>query len=157
MAGLICAGLISSVSAMTWIGPRVAKTMGEDWRALSWLARSTATGVPAIAIVTQSTIVAILLVTSSFDAVLTYVQFALQFCSFLTVVGLIVLRIREPKLNRPVRAFGYPLTPAIFLAISAWMLWHIFSNKPWESLAGLGTMLVGLAFYFASKRRPAGV
>jgi APA family basic amino acid/polyamine antiporter len=158
MAGLICAGLISSVSAMTWIGPRVAKTMGEDWRALRLLARTTSSGVPAIAILTQSAIVSVLLITSSFEAVLTYVQFALQLCSLLTVVGLIVLRFRQPNLPRPMRAFGYPFTPLIFLGISAWMLWHIFASKPRESLAGLGTMLLGLSLYFASRagaRRPS--
>lgn len=151
MAGLICAGLISSVSAMVWVGPRVAMTMGQDWRALSFLARTTSGGVPAVAIVFQSVIVAVLLITASFAWVLTYVQFSLQLCSFLTVLGLFVLRARNPELPRPCRAWGYPVTPIIFLTISVWMLWHILRSNPVESLAGFGTLLLGLILYAVSR------
>lgn len=153
MAGLICAGLISCVSAMTWIGPRVAKTMGDDWRTLRWLSRTSNGGVPAVAIVAQSTLVILFLVTSSFEEVLTYAQFALQLCSFFTVLGLMILRYRQPDLPRPMKAWGYPVTPIIFLAISLWMLWHILLNNPVESLAGFGTLLLGLVFYFLAGRR----
>jgi APA family basic amino acid/polyamine antiporter len=153
MAGLICAGLVSCVSAMTWIGPRVAKTMGEDWRALSWLGRTTPSGVPAVAIVCQTGLVIVLLATASFETVLTYAQFALQLCAFFTVLGLMILRYRRPDLDRPMKAWGYPITPLIFLGISLWMMWHILVSNPRESLAGLATMLLGLALYAVSGRK----
>jgi APA family basic amino acid/polyamine antiporter len=47
MSGLICLGLASSISAMTWVGPRVMKTMGQDLRILAPLAASDERGVPA--------------------------------------------------------------------------------------------------------------
>src|SRR5947209_20247195 len=53
MAALICLGLISTVSAMMWIGPRVTATMGEDLHTLTWLARRNARGIPANAILAQ--------------------------------------------------------------------------------------------------------
>src|SRR5205807_7563029 len=53
MAALICLGLISTVSAMMWIGPRVTATMGEDLGALAWLARRSAKGIPTTAILAQ--------------------------------------------------------------------------------------------------------
>ncbi|RYG58362.1 APC family permease [archaeon] len=152
MAGLICAGLISSVSAMTWVGPRVAMTMGQDWRALKLLARTTPGGVPVLAILMQSAIVGVLLITSSFSWVLTYVQFSLQLCSFLTVLGLMILRVRNPEIPRPCRMWGYPVTPIIFLSVSLWMLWHILLSNPVESLAGLGTLALGLVLYAISSR-----
>lgn len=157
MAGLICAGLVSSVSAMTWVGPRVAMTMGQDWRALSLLARTTPTGIPVLAILMQSTIVGTLLITSSFAWVLTYVQFSLQLCSFLTVLGLIVLRVRRPEIPRPCRMWGYPVTPLIFLVVSLWMLWHILWSNPVESLAGLLTLTLGLGLYAASRYKRSQV
>lgn len=83
---------------------------------------------------------------------LVYIQLALTLCSFLTVLGVFVLRVKEPALARPYRTWGYPLTPLIFLAVSAWMMWFIVSDKPRESLAGLVTMLAGLLVYFASAR-----
>ena len=152
MAGLICAGLISSISAMMWIGPRVTMSMGEDLAPLRWLARKSAEGIPVRAMLVQFAIVNVLLLTSTFDRVLTYVQFALQVCSFFTVLGVIVLRRTQPGLARPYRTWGYPVTPLVFLAVSAWMLVNIWRSNPWESLWGLATMALGLAIYFLAPR-----
>jgi len=157
MAGLICIGLISSISAMTWIGPRVTMAMGEDCQALRFLAWKNAQGVPSRAIVVQSLIVITLLLTSTFDMVLTYVQFSLTLCSFLTVLGVMVLRQTQPALPRPYKTWGYPVTPILFLAISGWMLAHIMRSNPRESLAGLATLFVGFVVYFLSPARPQPV
>ena len=157
MAALICAGLVSSISAMTWVGPRVTMAMGEDCRALRFLAYKSRTGVPAVAIVVQTLIAAELLRRGSFETVLTYIQFSLTFCSFLTVLGVIVLRIRRPALPRPCRMWGYPFTPLLFLAVSLWMMWHILWSRPMESLAGVVTMLCGLLIYALSPVRPSAM
>lgn len=155
VALLICLGLISTVSAMMWIGPRVTNAMGEDLRALGWLGRKNAHGVPATAILVQTAITIVMLLTSTFEQVVTYVQFALQSCSFLTVLGLIVLRVRHPELPRPYKTWGYPYTPLLFLTISAWMLVYIFISKPAESMWGLITMAAGLVIYVVSpKNKP---
>ncbi len=155
MAVLICAGLVSSISAMMWIGPRVTMAMGEDLRTLSFLARRTQHGIPVPATLVQFAIVNLLLLTSTFDKVLTYVQFALQFCSFLTVLGVIVLRTTRPGLPRPYKTWGYPITPLIFIGISLWMMVHILRSNPKESLAGLGTMALGLIVYCYSPKDEA--
>lgn len=152
MAGLISFGLLSTISAMTWIGPRVTVSMGEDLRALSFLSRKTAGGVPATAILAQFAIVAVLVLTSTFDHVVNYIQFSLSICSFFTVLGVIVLRWRRPSLPRPYRTWGYPFTPLIFLAISIWILFFQLRDKPMESLAGLATMALGLIVYFLSPK-----
>ncbi len=154
MSGLICIGLVSSISAMTWIGPRVTMTMGEDCHALRFLAWKNAQGVPSRAIIVQTVIVVALLLTAGFEKVLTYVQFSLTLCSFITVLGVIVLRFTQPTLPRPYKAWGYPVTPVLFLLISGWMLFHIFRSNPLESIAGLITLLVGLGIYFLSPARP---
>jgi len=153
MAALICAGLVSSISAMTWVGPRVTMAMGEDWPLLGFLAHRNAHGVPAKAIALQTALVILLLTTSSFEAVLTYLQFALCICSFLTVVGVFVLRWRQPLLHRPYRTWGYPITPLVFLAVNAWILWHIATGKPTESIAGLATILAGI---LVARIKPGG-
>ena len=157
MAGLICIGLVSSISAMTWIGPRVTMAMGEDCRALRFFAWKNVNGVPSRAIVLQLAIVILLLCQGSFEKILTYVQFSLTLCSFLTVLGVFVLRHKQPDLARPYQAWGYPFTPAIFLLISGWMLFHILRSNPIESLAGLATLLLGFIVYFASPVRPPAV
>jgi APA family basic amino acid/polyamine antiporter len=154
MAALICLGLISTVSAMMWIGPRVTATMGEDLGALAWLSRRTAGGVPAIAILLQWAIVNVMLLTATFQTVVNYVQFSLTLCSALTVLGVFVLRWRKPDLERPFRTWGYPLTPLIFLAVSGWMMWHLLAEPTTRlpSLLGLATALSGLVLYLVSAR-----
>ena len=157
MAALICAGLVSSISAMMWIGPRVTVAMGEDLPALRGLARKTAHGIPVAATLLQFAIVLVLLLTSTFEKVTTLVLFSLQFCSFLTVLGVIVLRFTRPALPRPYKTWGYPVTPVVFLAISAWMLVHICLEKPRESLWALAVMALGLGIYFLTPRAKTSV
>ena len=94
-----------------------------------------------------------LLCTFTFQAISNVIQFALTLCSFFTVLGVIVLRIRRPNLPRPYRTWGYPVTPLIFLAVSLWMMCNLLQEKPKESLLGLGTTLLGLVVYFASTGR----
>lgn len=156
MSGLICLGLVSCVSAMTWLGPRVLATMGQDTRALAYFARSTAEGVPLRGLIAQLVVVIALILTSTFDKVLTCVQFGLQLASFATVLGLIVLRVREPDLSRPYRCWGYPFTPLLFLAISAWMMIYVALDKPWETAAGMGLIALGSVLFLVSpKNSPA--
>ncbi len=154
MALLISGGLISAISAMTWVGPRVMMAMGEDVKLLAPLGKKSASGVPWVAMVVQTAIVLALLHSGKFEKVLTYVQFSLTLCSFLTVLGVMVLRRTRPDLPRPYRAWGYPVTPLLFMAVSLWMMWHILRSNPVESLAGLGTILLGLIIFLISPRTP---
>src|SRR5687767_4499788 len=98
---------------MQWVGPHVVATMGEDHRVLRPFARMNRDQVPVAATLMQTTIVVLLLLTSTFQSVLNYVLFTITLCSFLTVLGVFVLRFREPDLPRPLRAWGYPFTPLI--------------------------------------------
>jgi APA family basic amino acid/polyamine antiporter len=154
VAALICLGLISSVSSMIWIGPRVTVAMGEDLPGLALLAIKTRNGTPRVAIGVQAIITTALLLTGKFEDVLVYIQMALILFSALTVLGVIVLRVREPDLPRPYRTWGYPVTPVLFLLVSAFMIFYVVQTKPWQSLAGLGTVLAGLIVYFVSGGTP---
>jgi APA family basic amino acid/polyamine antiporter len=138
-----------------WIGPRVTMTMGEDLGALSWLARRNARGIPVRATLVQFAIVILLILVTTFQKVVNYVQFSLTLFSALTVLGVFVLRWRRPDLPRPYRTWGYPITPAIFLAVSLWMLWHLLENPATRgpSLWGMATIALGLPLYYLSPRK----
>src|SRR5882757_3444372 len=150
VGGLICLGLVSSISAMMWIGPRVTMTMGEDIPMLRFFSRKSKNGVPTVAVLFQLVIVNLMLFTQSFEAVLDFIQFSLTICSFLAVLGVIKLRYTHPDLPRPYRAWGYPVTPVIFLLVTAFMLYYLIIHRPVQSLAGFAMMLAGLAVYGAS-------
>ena len=151
VGALISLGLVSSISAMTWIGPRVTMTMGEDMPLLRLFSRKSKQGVPAVAIVFQLLVSNLLLLTQSFEAVLDFIQFSLTFCSFFAVLGVIKMRITHPKLARPYRAWGYPVTPLIFLSVTAFMMYYLVVNRPLQSLAGFAMMSAGLVIYYASR------
>jgi len=150
---VICLGLISSISAMTWIGPRVSMSMGEDHWLLRLLGRKNPHGIPTNAIILQLLIVNLLLLTRSFELVLIYTQFSLLICSLLAVLGVIVLRFTHPKMMRPYRIWAYPLPPILFSIITIWMMFYLLRWHSRESLAGLGTALFGLILYFCARKR----
>ena len=154
--GLILALLlVSTVSAMTLAGPRVLQVIGEDFYALRFLSRTNADGIPAAAIIFQSSLAIIFILTSSFESILVFAGFTLALNSFATVIGVFVLRVRQPDLPRPYRTFAYPVTPLIYLALTGWTLTFVLLNRPLEGLFGLGIIAAGLSFYFltAAKSR----
>ena len=157
VGAVICLGLISAISSMTWIGPRVTMSMGEDHWLLRFLGRKNTGGIPANAALVQLLIVNLLLLTRSFELVVVYIQFALLLCSLLTVIGVIVLRASRPNVPRPYRVWLYPLPPLLFAAITIWMMIYLLISKTTESVAGMVTAIVGFLLYFcAGKRVSAG-
>jgi APA family basic amino acid/polyamine antiporter len=148
---VICLGLVSAISSMTWIGPRVSMSMGEDHWLLRMLGRKNPHGIPTSAIALQLLIVNLLLLTRSFESVVQYTQFSLLLCSLFTVVGVMVLRATRPEIARPYRVWAYPLPPIIFAVITLWMMFYLLRWKTIESLAGLATALVGLLLYFCAR------
>jgi APA family basic amino acid/polyamine antiporter len=150
---VICVGLVSTISALIWLGSRVTMTMGEDYRPLSPLGRRTRSGAPANAVIFQLVVVSLLLFTQRFDAIVEFIQFSLTISSFLTVLGVIVLRFTQPDLPRPYKVWGYPVTPLLFLAVSLFMMTNLVLERPAQSLAGVGIMLSGLLVYAISTRQ----
>ena len=157
VGGLICIGLVSSISAMMWIGPRVTVAMGEDFPLLRIFSRKSRNNVPTVAIVFQAAAASLLLGTQMFEAVLDFIQFSLIFCSFLAVAGVIKLRFTHPQLARPYRAWGYPVTPLVFMSVALFMMYYLITNRPVQSLAGFVMMLVGLVIYGIAQARESQV
>ena len=81
--------------------------------------------------------------------------FTLGLNSLLAVAGIFVLRRREPELERPYRAWGYPVTPLVYLALTSWTLAFILVDRPAQGLIGLGLIAAGLLFYWVAGRRTA--
>lgn len=153
MSAVLCVALVSSISAMTWAGPRVTQVMGEDYGMFRFLARTNRGGIPVRAILLQTAIVFIMLLTSTFKSILVFVQLILTLSSALTVLGVFTLRRKAPDLPRPYRTWGYPATPLVFLTISVFAMGYTVYHQPRESLAGLVVLLVGLPLYWLSPRR----
>lgn len=152
MSLVIALLLVSTISAMILAGPRVTQSMGKHIHGLRFLAISNKNNVPYVAIMFQSVIAVVLVLTSSFESLITYVSFTLNVFTFLTVAGIFVLRYRFPEIERPFKTPFYPFTPILFLAIIFWTSWNIVTSRPLESLYGLLTVVAGLVVYFLATR-----
>jgi APA family basic amino acid/polyamine antiporter len=150
-SGLICVGLIANVSGMMWVGSRVTEAIGTTYPALGLLGRTSATRVPYVALIYQFIIVFALLFFKP-DNIINYVGSVLLFWSLLAVLGVIVLRFREPNLLRPYRTWGYPVTPIIFALITVSCLVQNSQLHLRETLIGAATVLIGIPIYLCVSR-----
>lgn len=142
--------LVSTVSAMTIAGPRVLQVIGEDFPVFESLARLNSSGIPARAIYFQSAIALVFVATSSFESILVFSGFALALNNFFAVLGIFILRYRQPNLPRPYKTWLYPLPPVLFLVLIGWTLAYILKEKPQEALMSLLLVLSGGLFYLIS-------
>ena len=172
MAGMIALLLISSISAMVFAGPRVTQMIGEDFPLLKKFATTNEKGVPVIAIMVQAIISIALILTASFDTVLKAMAFVLDIFTFLAVLGVIILRIKQPNAERSYKAWGYPITTLIFLVSIAWVMYFLFMKDILPSIEVLlflketknyvadsipailsfGAILSGILVYFVNKK-----
>jgi len=142
--------LVSTVSAMTMAGPRVLQVIGEDFALFRALATLNNAGIPTRAIYFQSSIALVFVATSSFESILVFSGFVLALNNFFAVLGIFILRYRQPELNRTYKTWLYPIPPLMFLLLVGWTLFYILMERPQEALVGGGLILGGAVFYFAS-------
>src|SRR5690606_11293582 len=102
-------------------GPRVTESMGKDYSLFSWLARKGKGGTPIFAIMLQGSFSILMVLISSFKDMIEYIGITLLFFSMLTVIGVFILRFKNPDMERPVKTWGYPITPIIFIVATCWM------------------------------------
>ena len=140
--------ILSSLQATILTGPRIYRAMAQDGLFIPALARlGTRSGAPVVALAVQAVIACALILTRSFEWLLTFVMFAIVLFSALTVTAVIVLRVRRPALARSYRTPWVPFVPALFLAVSAWLLWSMLATGTTEAFVGLGIVATGVPAY----------
>ena len=151
MGVLLALLLISTISAMILAGPRVLHRIGQDYPRFAPLARENQDGIPVTAIAMQSGMALVFLWTASFEQILVFSGATMALNTFATVLGLFVLRWRQPALPRPFRVSLYPITPLIFLGITGWTLIYVVLQRPLEALISVGVIASGGALYLLSR------
>lgn len=159
--------LLASISAMTFAGPRVYYAMARDGLFFGPAAIvHPRYKTPAVSILAQSAWSTLLVLSGGASALTTYTGFAVILFSGVAVAALFVLRAREPGVDRPYSALGYPIAPAVFTAASL----LIVLNALWADLvrplvagaalgpsaAGLLVIGLGLPLYWWFARGPRG-
>jgi APA family basic amino acid/polyamine antiporter len=144
--------LVSTVSSYVYIGPRILQVMGEDHSYIGFLAKKNDQGIPVNSFLLQFVISMLFILSSSFEQVLLYTGISLILSTTATVIGVFVLRNREPELDRPYKAWGYPWTPGIFILVNLWILFYTFKEQPFESFIGLGIFGASMGVYYIGKK-----
>ncbi len=156
VVAVLCVSIAGAVSSMIWAGPRVYWAMADDHVAPALFGRTSRTNAPVHSIVLQSIWISVLLFLGTFEQLVVYSGVALALFSALAVGSVIVLRVREPDLDRPYRVAAYPWVPLAYIAASLLIAGYATLERPVESLLSVATVLAGVPFYFLWSRRQAG-
>ena len=144
--------LISTASAMIMAGPRAFQVIGEDYSFFAFLSTTNKNKIPVNAILLQSMIAILFVITSSFKFILVFAGFTLGLFNFAVVLGVIVLRIKQPNLKRPYKTIFYPITPIIYLLLMGSTIIYVSLDKPKAALMSLAVILLGAILYFVLGR-----
>ncbi|MCE2541965.1 MAG: amino acid permease [Acidobacteria bacterium] len=146
--------IAASISAMVLAGPRVYYAMAQDGQFFSRLGRiHPRFRTPAAAIIAQSAWAGVLVLTGTFEQLVSYTGFAVVLFAGVAVTAVFVLRRRAPDAPRPFRAWGYPVAPFVFAAASALMVGNAIWRDPGPSAAGLLIIAAGVPVYLFFSRR----
>jgi APA family basic amino acid/polyamine antiporter len=142
-------------------GARVFWAMARDGLFFKRAGTLNANQVPATALVLQAIWTSLLCLTGTYGQLLDYVIFAALIFYVLTTIGLFVLRAKRPDAERPYRAVGYPVLPALYilLAGSVGLILLVADKTRAQALSGLVLVLIGIPVYFIWRqvqRRAAG-
>ncbi|MCB9666602.1 MAG: amino acid permease [Myxococcales bacterium] len=152
---VIAFGLVSTAGAYTMVGVRIYHVMAADYPKLRWMAPLPFKGHASMrALWIQAGLASLLLVSASFETLLTYVGFMLSVFSALAVFGVFVARRANPSVIPSYLTWGYPFTPIVFLAFNLWMVVYAAIEKPLVAGAGVAILIAGALLYRAVAPRP---
>ena len=139
--------LIATISGYAWVGPRVTYAMAKDYKLWRPLAKVNGQNIPVRAIVLNTGISLVLFVSGSFEQIMLYAGFILQLMSTVTVYSSLKIKNQE-GFKTPFK----PLPQLIYLGFSIALMGYLLVDRPKESLAGIGILLLGWAVYAFDKK-----
>jgi APA family basic amino acid/polyamine antiporter len=154
MAVVAIVSLAAGINAWTFAGPRVYFAMARDNAFFKSAGRvHPRYKTPAASIVAQAAFAIVLVLIGSLDSIANYVGFSITLFAGAAVASVFVLRARVPNAPRPFKAVGYPVTPAIFVIVSAAIVLNALYSDP--RVTGLGALIIlaGIPLYYFFSRR----
>jgi basic amino acid/polyamine antiporter, APA family len=121
---LFSLALISTINGNMVASPRVADVMGKDFKVFTLLNKRLDNGTPHVATFAMAVMTIVFVFLTDLKSLLDYVGFALSIFSSLAVIGVYIMRIKHPELERPYKTIGYPITPLIFLITILAMIYY---------------------------------
>jgi APA family basic amino acid/polyamine antiporter len=156
MAAAILISTFGCANGMTLAGARVYYAMSRDglfFNAVGKLHPRYKT--PVAGLLVQAAWTTVLCISGSYSQLLDYIIFAVLVFYILTIVGLFVLRVKQPDAPRPYKALGYPVLPAVYIALATGICIVLLRYKPQYTWPGLALVLLGIPVYFFRSHRTA--
>ncbi len=134
-------------------GARVYYTMANDGLFFKKTGTLNKHAVPEYALWLQCIVASIMCLSGGYGDLLDMISFVVVLFYALTIVGIGVLRKKRPGIERPYKAFGYPVLPAIYIILALTFCVFLIMMKPVYAGAGLGIVLVGIPLYYIAVAR----
>jgi APA family basic amino acid/polyamine antiporter len=156
MAAAIMLSSFGCDNGLILAGARVYYAMAKDGLFFKSVAKLHPTyKTPAVSLMVQMVWTCVLCISGSYGQLLDYIIFAVLVFYILTIVGLFVLRRTHPNAERPYKAIGYPVLPAIYIVMALFIDVVLLRYKPQYTWPGLCVVLVGIPVYYLWSRRIA--
>ncbi len=150
----IALSIFGTISIYTMSAPRIYYAMAEDgifFKQLAWVHPRWRTPVVAMVVQVVWAIAVLLFFQGLFDQIITFVTFMDIAFMGLAGAGIFIFRKKMAEANRPIRAWGYPVVPAIFVIISAAFATNTLLERPAQAIPGLVLLLLGVFVFFILK------
>jgi len=148
IAAAILVATLGANNGIVFTSARIPYAMAKDGLFFAWGARvHQKFRTPVLTLLAQMLIALALTMTGSYIQLATYVVFVSFLFYALSAAAVILLRFREPDLERPYRTWGYPITPLIFIAFSLYLVGDTILQTPRESAIGVGILMAGVPAY----------
>ena len=151
MAGLIMISTFGCNNGIIMAGARLFYAMAADGLFFKKAALLNKHSVPGYALWVQCAWACVLCLSGRYGDLLEYTTFASLLFYMVTIGGLFILRKKEPDTERPYRAFGYPVVPALYLLLAGAFCLNLLFASPVFTVTGLGIVLLGLPVYYVAK------
>ncbi len=156
MAAAIIVSTFGCINGLTLTGARVYYAMAKDGLFFSSVSRiNPKYHTPAVSLMVQAAWGCFLTLTGTYNELLDYVVFAVVLFYILTILGLFRLRRTRPDAQRPYRAWGYPVLPALYVIFASFVEWALLTHKALRSVAGLCIVALGVPVYYLWRRSAA--
>jgi amino acid transporter len=149
MALAIMISTFGCANGLILMGARLYYAMAKDGLFFQSVGRLNRFGVPAVGLILQAIWASLLTFSGRYGDLLNFVIFAALLFYALTVIGLFVLRRKRPDTERPYKAIGYPVLPALYVVLCTLIMLDLLVVSPTYTWPGLIIVLTGVPFYFA--------
>jgi len=150
IAVLIMVSTFGCNNGLILAGARVYYTMAKDGLFFRKTGELNKNAVPEFALWIQAVVASILCLSGTYGDLLTMISFVVVIFYVLTILGIFILRKKRPEVERPYKAFGYPVLPVIYILLAIAFCVGLVSASPKYSLYGLGIVLIGIPLYFVA-------